>query len=149
MVTLKLKLLKLFNWGKGGSSCISVFFSVLAFSTSSTREPVHRLVYISLAVLSSVLMIRPRLGNLDSGIWNPWNFACGIQNPGLWNLEYSSRDLESHQRLESRIQVPLTKNLESSTWNLESGIRNLSWHGILNLRLNWIPLHEDTQPCSL
>ena len=24
------------------------------------------------------------------------NFACGIRNPGLWNLENSSRDPESH-----------------------------------------------------
>ena len=30
-------------------------------------------------------------------------FACGIWNPGLWNPEYSSRNPESHQRLESRI----------------------------------------------
>ena len=33
----------------------------------------------------------------------------------LWNLEYNSRSPESNQRLESRIQVPLT--LESSIWN--------------------------------
>ena len=37
------------------------------------------------------------------------NFACGIRNPGLWNPEFSSRNLESHWRLESRIPVPLTK----------------------------------------
>lgn len=56
-------------------------------------------------------------------------FSCRIQNPGffclwnpdfgLWHPEYSSSNLESHQRLQSWIQVPLISNLESSTWNLE------------------------------
>ena len=45
----------------------------------------------------------------DSGTWIPesgafllveseirGNSACGIRNPGLWNLEYSSRNSESH-----------------------------------------------------
>ena len=45
----------------------------------------------------------------DSGIWIlesgafllvgseiRGNFACGIRNLGLWNLEYSSRNPESH-----------------------------------------------------
>ena len=32
-----------------------------------------------------------------------------MRNPGLWNPEFSSRNLESHWRLEYRITVPLTK----------------------------------------
>ena len=61
-------------------------------------------------------------GNPDSGIRE--NFACGIQNPGFWNPE-------SHQRLESGIQVPLTKEQESMTCSL--------WQ---NPRLPWsIALH--------
>ena len=44
---------------------------------------------------------------MESGIEE--KFACGIQNPGLWNPEYSSRNPESHKRLETRIQVPMTK----------------------------------------
>ena len=40
----------------------------------------------------------------DSGIWqifafgiqNPANVCCGIPNPGLWNLEYSTRNPECH-----------------------------------------------------
>ena len=56
-------------------------------------------------------------GNPDSLIRE--NFACGIWNPGLWNSEYSLRNLESHKRLESRIQVPLTK---TGINYLESGI---------------------------
>ena len=42
----------------------------------------------------------------ESGIWEI--FASGIQNPGVWNPEYSSRSPESHLRLESGIQIPLT-----------------------------------------
>ena len=56
--------------------------------------------------------------NEDSGIREI--FATGIWNPGLWNPEYNSKNPESFQRLKSGIQVPLRKNPESSTWNLES-----------------------------
>ena len=48
-----------------------------------------------------------------------WNPDSGIQNPGLWNLEHSSKS-KSHEQLESKIQVPQTKNPESRTWNPES-----------------------------
>ena len=52
--------------------------------------------------------------NRKSGFRNPRNFC-------LWNLEYSSRNSESHWQLEYRIQVPLHwQRLESSTWNQES-----------------------------
>ena len=82
-------------------------------------------------------MYRPMKGNPDSSIREI--FACRIGNPGRfcswhpeswvvdWNPEYSSRNRESHQRWEFRIQV-LLKNtgiqyLESglhSAWNPES-----------------------------
>ena len=52
----------------------------------------------------------------ESGIGN---FFGRIWNPGLWNPEYSSGSSEFRQRLESVIQVPLTRNPESSTWNPE------------------------------
>ena len=51
----------------------------------------------------------PMTGNPDSGIWEI--FAGGIWNPGFWNPEYNSRN---------PLQLPLTNNLESRTWNLES-----------------------------
>ena len=70
----------------------------------------------------------------ESGFQNPGIFVGGIWNPGLWNPEYSSRSPESHQRLESRIQVPLTK----------TGIRNPQ-RGIQNPRLSWISLYEVIQ----
>ena len=41
--------------------------------------------------------------------------CCGIRNPKSGILGFGS-----YKRLESRIQVPLTKNPESSTWNPES-----------------------------
>ena len=61
---------------------------------------------------------RPMCGNTDSRIWEglAWRIlnkeilACGIRNPGLWNTEYSSRNPQSHLRLESEIQDPLTIN---------------------------------------
>ena len=48
---------------------------------------------------------RPMKGNLDT------------ENFSFWNLEF-------RKRLESRIQVPLKKNPESSTMNPESTARN-------------------------
>ena len=55
----------------------------------------------------------------ESGLRNSEKFGCGIPNLGLWNSEYSSRNLESQQCLESRIQVLLTK---IGIKHLESGI---------------------------
>lgn len=60
-------------------------------------------------------------GNLVSGIKE--NFAIGIRNPGFWDPEFNSRNLESHQRLESRIQVRLSN---SGLQYLECGT-----HGVL------------------
>ena len=59
---------------------------------------------------------------------NPGNFC-------LWNPEYSSRNPESHQRLEFRIQVLLTN----------TGIRNPQ-RGIQNPRQSWIALHKAKTP---
>ena len=61
--------------------------------------------------------------------------ACGFQNPRLWNPKFCSRNPESHKRLESRIQVPLTKTgihpyyPESTAWNPESktSLDSLRW----------------------
>lgn len=47
-------------------------------------------------------------------------FAFGIQNLGLWSLQYSSRNPEFHCRLKSEIHVSLTKNRKFSTWNPKS-----------------------------
>ena len=63
-------------------------------------------------------------GNTDSRIWErlAWRIlnkeilACGIRNPGLWNTEYSSRNPQSHLRLESEIQDPLTLNSYPVPW---------------------------------
>ena len=55
--------------------------------------------------------------------------ACGIRNPGLSDSECSTKNPESHDQFESRIQDPLTKNSDllpgiwnqqSLAWNLES-----------------------------
>ena len=59
-------------------------------------------------------------GNFALGIWLIGEiFACGIQKPGLWNREYSSRNPESYLRLESAIQY-----LESGIHGVESSIQD-------------------------
>ena len=45
--------------------------------------------------------------------------------------------------MDSGIQIPLTKNLDSSTWN--SNLRR----GIQNPRLPWIPLRDVTDRSSI
>ena len=79
-------------------------------------------------------MFAPCKGIAYSGIREI--FASGIRNPGLWNLDNSSRKPESNWRLEFGIQVPLTKTMDSNTWN-----PNPRWGIIQNPRLPWIPLH--------
>ena len=71
------------------------------------------------------------------GIQNLRNSSCGMENPGLWNPEYSSRNPESHLRLESRIQVPLTK---TGIQCVESGIQDEESR--TQARLSWIPLYQ-------
>ena len=51
------------------------------------------------------------------------NFAIGIWNPGFWDPEFNSRNLESHQRLESRIQVMTNSGLQY----LECGIHGVEF----------------------
>ena len=68
--------------------------------------------------------------NKDSGYREI--FACGKWNPWLWNPEYSSRNTESHSRLESRIQVPRIKNPVSSTGNPEFTAYNPQSKTVLN-----------------
>ena len=63
--------------------------------------------------------------HVESGIWE--NLTRGIRNPGLWNLEYSSKNLELIPLtigIQNPAHVPLTKNCnpESMAWNLESCI---------------------------
>ena len=61
----------------------------------------------------------------ESGIRN--KFACGIRNPGLWNPESSSMNPESHQQLESEIQVLIfkkTRNPVLESRNPQRGIQN-------------------------
>ena len=57
-------------------------------------------------------------------LWEMFNFACGIQNPGLWNPEYSSRNPKydfKDWNSESKFHW---QRLESSTCNLESTASN-------------------------
>ena len=63
-------------------------------------------------------------------------FNCGIRNPGFWNLESSSRNPESHYRLEFRIHFLLTKKPKSSTCNLESAEWNSESKTVLD-QLTW------------
>ena len=60
----------------------------------------------------------------------------GIRNPGLENPNYNLRNPESHQSSESEIQVLLTRNLESSSWNPESIAWNPKFMTVLD-SLTW------------
>ena len=48
-------------------------------------------------------------------------FVCGIRDDGSWNLAYSSRNPEYHERLESRIQGSNDKNLACVAWRFWLG----------------------------
>ena len=65
---------------------------------------------------------------VESGI-RKIRHAYEMVSSRLWNPEYSSRNPESYYRLTSGIQVPLTKNPESSAWNPEpkTGLDCLPW----------------------
>ena len=62
-------------------------------------------------------------------------FACGIWNPGPWNLEYSSRnlDLTNNWNPESKFHGHWFRNQEPGIWNPQ--------HWIQNLKMSWIPKH--------
>ena len=87
----------------------------------------------------------------ESGFRNQRNFCLRIpesgklRNPGLWNLEYSLRNPESHLRLETGIQVPLTKsgiqNLESTAWSPES--KTISWIAFHGVNYHYILYNTD------
>ena len=68
---------------------------------------------------------------VEFGIWEK-NLTCGIRNPGLWNVEYSSKNPEL---------IPLTIGIQdpcSTDKELQSGINGLE-SGIL-LFLTWSDL---------
>ena len=88
-------------------------------------------------------------GNPDSGIGKFFveprgpsgirkYFARGIQNPGLWNPEYSSRNPKYHERI--GIRNPSSPDKD---WNPVPGMGHPR-HGIQNPRLSWIPSHGAT-----
>ena len=69
----------------------------------------------------------PYWGPLESGfrirkIQNVGNVSRGIWNPGLWNLEYRSRNLDPTNNC----------NPESSTWNPEYTVYNLESRNVLD-----------------
>ena len=62
-------------------------------------------------------------------------FARGIWNPGPWNLEYSSRNLDptNNSNPESKFHRHWFRNQEPGIWNPQ--------HWIQNLKMSWIPKH--------
>ena len=67
-----------------------------------------------------------------------FEFACGIRTPGLWNLECSSRNLESHLRFEWGIHWE-----RSGIQHLQSGIHCIKSR--IESNIAWIPLHDRRQ----
>ena len=98
--------------------------------------------YVSTEALPDVIFVRAqKLSDIspkvmESGFRNLENFCLrNPEYPGFWNPEYSSSNLESHNRLESRIQVPLTETgiQLPGIWNPQREIHNP--------RLPWITFH--------
>ena len=67
-----------------------------------------------------------------------FEFACGIRTPGLWNLECSFRNLESHLRFEWGIHWE-----RSGIQHLQSGIHCIKSR--IESNIAWIPLHDRRQ----
>ena len=59
-------------------------------------------------------------------------FACGILNPVLWNRN-TTQGIRNPAK--SRVQVPLTKIPQSSTWNPES----MAWNQKSKSILDYLP----------
>ena len=62
-------------------------------------------------------------------------FACGIWNPGPWNLEHSSRNLDPTNNWNPESKFPRHR-----IWNWVRGIWNPR-HGIQNRKMSQIPKH--------
>lgn len=78
------------------------------------KEQKNQRIYILtlLSLIAQCKLIRiPKCGKI---------FACLIANPRFWNPGFGSRHPESCKGLESRIQVPLTRNLQKP----QCGIHN-------------------------
>ena len=82
---------------------IQVIFLYLFHILQHTECCCFVLILVNMRQNLGMRWCRPMWGNPDSGIRE--SFAYGILNPGFWIPEYSSRNPESHLRLESRIQV--------------------------------------------
>ena len=72
-----------------------------------------------------ILLIRiPEYGTfllVESGIKEKFN--CQIRNPGLWNLEFGSWNLDSaNDGIRNPSFTDKEKNLESGIWNTEYSI---------------------------
>ena len=86
------------KWGGGGSLQKKFFqaFGPQFGKKNKRRAPLDPPLEYNFADVSLYppWQVHPMQGDPDSGIWEI--FACGIQNPMLWNPEYISRNLESH-----------------------------------------------------
>ena len=67
-------------------------------------------------------------------IQNMGNVSCGVQNPGLWNLEYGSRNLDPTNNCN-----PDSKFHWQRIQNPVPGIQNTR-HIIRNPGMSWIPI---------
>ena len=103
-------------------------FTVLLHSTVSRSKGKQHSDLGKGPVNSFLGVFAPCYGFRNPGnfcFWNPEsgkNYAYLIRNPGFWNLEYSSRNPESHKRFESRIKFLLSN---TGIHYLESGIHSV------------------------
>ena len=124
----------IWNWGFGIYSTSRVIFGIESMSWGGEMQNSHR----------DYGFEEPYWGPLKSGfrirkifvfeIQNMGNVSCGVQNPGLWNLEYGSRNLDPTNNCN-----PDSKFHWQRIHNPVPGIQNTR-HIIRNPGMSWIPI---------
>ena len=135
----------LFETGDSGFYSTSrVSFGIESMSWGGEMQNSHRDYVIERNFGSGLRVWRTLLGTLEIRIQNPkifvfeiqnmGNFSCGVQNPGLWNLEYGSRNLDPTNNCN-----PDSKFHWQRIQNPVPGIQNTR-RKIRNQGMSWIPI---------
>ena len=135
----------LFETGDSGFYSTSrVSFGIESMSWGGEMQNSHRDYVIERNFGSGLRVWRTLLGTLEIRIQNPkifvfeiqnmGNFSCGVQNPGLWNLEYGSRNLDATNNCN-----PNSKFHWQRIQNPVPGIQNTR-RKIRNQGMSWIPI---------
>ena len=113
-ITWRHPVILLRKWGKENGGHIMIqnikMAAILLYKTTNVwKKPINN------PLLTLAILVYPKKNSeeISPQVREPGIFLLWIWILGLWNLDYSSRPPESHQRSESGIQVPETENPES------------------------------------